>query len=236
MIQEFCKPETVEEALRLKAEHSNYRYLAGGTELNAKGYPGTPKDVIGLISLFDLKLNKIEQTEDKFSAGSGVTLQQLIDEVKSPFEILKEAALNVVNRNIRNMATVGGNIAACKSCSDMIPLMLVTDALLEVYSLKGEKREVSLEEYIQEKRDCLITKIIIPARKNFYTAISRYTRASNDLALINVCIGLKLEDGVCKDARLAIGGVAASPIRIKETEKFLCGREIKGKLKDFSPC
>ena len=234
MIQEFCKPRTVEEALRLKAEHLNYKYLAGGTELNAKGYPGTPPKITGLISLFDLGLNKVEEAEGKLCIGSTVTLQQLIDEVKAPFEIVKEGASNVINRNIRNMATVGGNISACKSCSDLIPIMLVTDALLEVHSVKGEAREVSIEEYIQEKRDCLITKITIPTRKNFYMAISRYTRASNDLALINICIGLELLDGLCKDARLAIGGVAATPIRIKETEKFLSGREIKGNLKDFS--
>jgi len=237
MIQEFCKPVTVEEALRLKAEHSDYKFIAGGTEVNAKGYPGTPENMSGLISLSKLGINKIEKENGRLIVSSMVTLQELIDSAppEPAFDILKTAASNVINRNIRNMATVGGNIAACKSCSDIIPVLLVTDALLEVYPLKGEKKEIPVEDYINSKRDGLITKIIIPSRKNFYTAISRYTRASNDLALINVCIGLEIIDGICKDARLAIGGVAATPVRIRETEKFLSGREIKGNLQDFSP-
>jgi len=237
MIQDFCKPVTLEEALRLKTEHRDYKFMAGGTEVNAKGYPGTPENIAGIISLSKLGLNKIEKENNRLIVSAMVTLQELIDSpaLEAPFDILKTGASNVINRNIRNMATVGGNIAACKSCSDIIPVLLVTDALLEVYTLKGEKKEIPVEDYINSKRDCLITKIIIPYHKNFYTAISRYTRASNDLALINVCMGLEIIDGLCKDARLAIGGVAATPVRIRETEKFLSGREIKGNLQDFSP-
>lgn len=239
MIQEFCKPATLDEALKLKKDHPEYRYLAGGTEINATGYLGKKKtDIPGLISLAKLDLSDIKKEDDILTIGATVTLQELIDSevIKDePFIMLKKAASNIANRNIRNMATVAGNIGACKSCSDMIPVLLVMEGKLEIYSEEGKKEEISVEEYIKEGKVKLITKITVPARKDFYIALSRYTRASNDLALINICLGMELKDGICKEARLAIGGVAASPIRIKETEEFLKDKKLVGELADFAP-
>jgi len=238
MIKELYTPTTVAEALRIKEEQPDYRFLAGGTEINAKGYPGTPENISGLISLGRLGLSGIEKGEDRLIIYPLITLQQIIETEElsaKPFDMIKQAASNVSNRNIRNMATLGGNIAACKSCSDMIPVLLAMDASLEIYSSEDLKQEVPLYEYIQKKERPLITKVIVPFRKNFYISICRYTRTSNDLALINVCLGIEMEDGICKDARLAIGGVSVTPLRILETEEFLRRQKLKGNLIDYSP-
>lgn len=238
MIKEFYTPTTVADALRIKEEQPDYRFLAGGTEINAKGYPGTPESISGLISLGRLGLSGVKKEEDRLVIYPLITLQQIIERPElsgEPFSMIKQAASNVSNRNVRNMATLGGNIAACKSCSDMIPVLLVMDTFLEIYSSEDLKQEVPLYEYIQKKERPLITKIIVPFRKNFHISICRYTRTSNDLALINVCLGMELEEGICKDARLAIGGVSVTPVRIPETEDFLRGHELKGKLIDYAP-
>lgn len=238
MIKEFYTPTTVADALRIKEEQPDYRFLAGGTEINARGYPGTPENISGLISLERLGLSGIKKEEDRLIIYPLITLQQLIEKTElstEPFAMIKQAASNVSNRNIRNMATLGGNIAACKSCSDMIPVLLAMDASLEIYSSEDLKQEIPIYEYIEKKERPLITKVIVPSHNNFYISICRYTRTSNDLALINVCLGMELEEGICKDARLAIGGVSVTPLRILETEAFLRGQELKGKLIDYAP-
>ncbi len=237
MIQEYYIPTSVADALRIKADQPHYSFIAGGTEINARGYPKTAQHISGLISIARLGLTGIKKEEKNLIIYPAVTLQELIDSPllnEEPFNMLKTAASNVKNRHIRNMATIGGNIAACKSCSDMIPILMAMDATLEVYSSEDVKHEESVLEHIRKKEKYLITKITIPFRKDFHIAICRYTRTSNDLALINVCLGIELEGGICKDARLALGGVAATPLRIMEIEKFLIGEEFNGKLHQYA--
>jgi carbon-monoxide dehydrogenase medium subunit len=104
------------------------------------------------------------------------------------------------------------------------------DTKVEIYKSPETKKDISLADYINKNDRPLITKIIVPGRKNFYISICRYTRTSNDLALINIALGLELEGGICKDARFAIGGVAATPVRLTQVENILKDQKIDGKL------
>ncbi|MFH0802078.1 MAG: FAD binding domain-containing protein [bacterium] len=238
MLQEFIRPRTVAEAVKAHDKHPDYFYIAGGSEILARDYPATPEKISGLIDLSGLGLNRIVFEEKSLRIDPAVTLQELADSPeteKPPFAILREAALNVSNRNVRNRATVGGNIAACKSCSDLIPPLLVLDAELDVAITFSKRAPVPILEYVIRDEKGLITAIRVPEKENFFMGIRRYTRTANDLALVNVCLGLKLQAGKIKDARLAIGGVAATVMRIPEAEQFLIGRELTGRLPELAP-
>ena len=238
MLQDFIKPRTVAEAVKAHDKHPDYIYIAGGSEILSRGYPTTPEKIPGLIDLSGLGLNRIVAGEKALRIDPVVTLQDLADspETEKPsFAILREAALNVSNRNIRNRATVGGNIAACKSCSDLIPTLLVLDAELDVAITYSKRAPVPILEYVIRGEKDLITAIRVPEKENFFMGLRRYTRTANDLALVNVCLGLKLQDGKIKDARLAIGGVAANVMRIPEAEQFLTGKELAGRLSELAP-
>lgn len=238
MLQDFIKPRTVDEAVKAHDKHPDYFYIAGGSEILSRGYPTTPEKIPGLIDLSGLGLNHILLKEKTLRIEPLVTLQELADspETEKPlFDIMREAALNVSNRNIRNRATVGGNIAACKSCSDIIPLLLVMEAELDVAFTYGKRAPVPILEYVIRGEKDLITAIRVSEKEQFFMGIRRYTRTANDLALVNVCLGLKLQDGKIKDARLAIGGMAAIVMRIPEAEQFLTGKELAGRLSELAP-
>jgi len=238
MLQEFLKPRTVAEAVKFHDANPDYFYIAGGSEILARGYPAVPEKISGLIDISGLGLNRIVLEEKALRIDPIVTIQELADSPetgKPHFAILREAALNVSNRNVRNRATVGGNIAACKSCSDIIPPLLVMEAELDVAFTCGKRALVPILEYVIRGEKDLITAIRVPERENFFMAIRRYTRTANDLALVNVCLGLRLLDGKIKDARLAMGGVAATVMRMPEAEQFLTGKELAGRISDLAP-
>ncbi len=229
MLKDFIKPRTVAEAVKDHENNQGYFYIAGGTEILSDGYPVTRDGIRGLIDLSALGLKRITAEDGMLVIEPMATLQELADSTgtgKPHFEILREAALNVSNRNIRNRATIGGNIAVCKSCSDMIPALMVMDAELEVAITYSKRAPVTILDYTIQSDKGLITSIRIPRKENFFAGIRRYTRTANDLALVNVCLGIQLEGNAIRDARLAVGGVAKTVMRMPAAEQLLLGREI----------
>ena len=123
MIQEFFKPQTMTEAVALKDKYRDEAvFIAGGTDVNCTASKYEIEKVIGIEQL---KLNSISKTAEALSIGAGVTIQELIDSPIIPDQ-LTIAAEHFVNRNIRNMATVGGNIASNHTTSNLIPIALLS--------------------------------------------------------------------------------------------------------------
>src|SRR5210317_174257 len=121
MIQEFFKPQTIVEAVELKEKLQNEAvFMAGGTDVNCTDSNYEIETVIGIEQL---KLDAISKTPSELSIGAGVTIQELIDSPKMPDQ-LTIAAGHFVNRNIRNIATIGGSIASNNSTSNLIPILI----------------------------------------------------------------------------------------------------------------
>lgn len=235
MIETFITPASIDDAVRAMSENAGAAYLSGGTELNSRASRIHPTSV---VSLSPLGLRDINYSDESITIGAMVTLEDLCHtgHPKHPFMLaLRTAAANVGNRNIRNMATLGGNICACKSCSDMLPLLLALDSKLQVHPSPGVEETVSVADYIAGPRIALITDVVLPVPpKTFFIAIRRYTRTANDLALVNVTVGLDVREGSCNRARVSIGGVAARPVRIPEAEAALTGQHLDGRLSELS--
>lgn len=235
MIETFITPASIDEAVRASFENTGAAYLSGGTELNSRAAKIKPA---GVISLSSLGLRDINYSGETITIGAMVTLEDLchVGHPRHPFMLaLRTAASNIGNRNIRNMATIGGNICACKSCSDMLPLLLALDARLQIHPSPGVEETVTVEDYIAGPKTALITDVVLPVPpKSFFVAIRRYTRTANDLALVNVTVGLDVRDGECNRARVSIGGVAVRPVRIFEAEAALAGQQLDGRLSELS--
>ncbi|PKK91945.1 MAG: hypothetical protein CVV64_00525 [Candidatus Wallbacteria bacterium HGW-Wallbacteria-1] len=226
MIQSFHSPSTPAEAVGLIRENPKARYLAGGTELNSMASPVQPDAV---VSLNGLGLDKLTLSSEGIEIGAMVTLETLLKSAEKgeASELLAQACSNVGNRNIRNMATVGGNIAACKSCSDLIPPLLVLGARVETMTCDGNIVTIDLEDFLAGPRTDLILRIIVPAPAgSFHAGLCRYTRTANDLALVSVCAGLEMEGTRCIGATIALGGVAAKPLRVREIENAVIDRDM----------
>ncbi len=133
------------EAVALKDKHKDEAvFMAGGTDVNCRDTAGAVAMVIGIEQL---KLNKISKSDQALSIGAGVTIQELIDSPKIPDQ-LTIAAAHFVNRNIRNIATIGGNIASNHTTSNLIPMLIALDAELK---LAGSEPSVSVYDYVSRE-------------------------------------------------------------------------------------
>ena len=215
MIQEFYRPKTVKEAVTLRAKNKRAAWLAGGTELNSSYTTVKPAAVIALAGL---KLDAVKGNAAGTSIGACVTLQALCDNKKVP-AALRAAAANVVNRNVRNIATLGGNIAANKSCSNLVPALLALDAKLKVAAKTGVK-SVALDSYLAAPQGQLILSVEIPKSK-VRVAQRVFRRTANDISLVTVAAGITQAKGIVTAAVVAVGGVNKRVVRLKALEQSL---------------
>lgn len=215
MIPSYHRPTSVADAVQLKARLGQGAvFLAGGTEVNQL-HAARPT---ALIDLNGLGLNKIEVTANGIRIGAGVTFQQLVEHSEMP-EFLKEAAAQMANRNIRNQATVGGQVGANKSCANLIPVLLAAEARVMLVD-----RELPLDEFLAGEPS-LVLGIFVPASTRTY-GLAQHTRTANDISIVTAAASLTVDaNRVCRPI-LAIGGVAQHVIRLNVVEKALDGQPL----------
>jgi putative selenate reductase FAD-binding subunit len=221
MIQEFFKPQTITEAVTLKEKYRDAAvFMAGGTDVNCGDASGAVEKVIGIEQL---KLNTISQTDEAILIGAGVTIQELIDSPKVPDQ-LSVAAGHFVNRNIRNMATIGGNIASNNSTSNLIPILVALDAELK---LAGADASVSVYEYITREMNRLIESItILSANLEKPYGIRKFSHTANDISIIVAAVTFNIHNEIVSNVRVAAGGVSKHVVRLKELENKLEGNKL----------
>jgi probable selenate reductase FAD-binding subunit len=216
----FHVPSTVSAALALQAELGEGAFfLAGGTELNQKHSPVRP---CHLISLAGLDLGGVATTEQGWVLGATLSFQELLEEPGLP-AVLGDAAAKLVNRNVRNVATVGGQLATGKSCADLIPALVALEARVLLATPEGSGA-VPLLEYVASKPAGLIVAVEIPApAAGRGVASTNFTRTANDLSVITAAAALARDDAGVTSPILAIGGVAATVVRLPSVEQALAG-------------
>lgn len=219
-IQKFFKPLKFEEAFEKKVKSGDSAfYIAGGTEINSNDFKEEKKILISLEKCVSTEIND-DTAKNEIVIGANATSQSLIDSEIIP-AALKQAVKHITNRNIREMATIGGNIAANKSCSNLIPILCALDAELIVYDKDGEKK-ISVFKYISEDKKDLILAVII--NKNILNRkynVLKFSRTSNDISIITAAAGISRDSGIVTDARIFLGGVSKHVIRLDAIEKFL---------------
>jgi putative selenate reductase FAD-binding subunit len=221
MIQEFFKPQTIAETVKLKEKFKDGAvFIAGGTDVNCRDSNYEIEKVIGIEQL---KLNKISMTDQALSIDAGVTIQELIDSPKISHQ-LTIAAGHFVNRNIRNIATIGGNIAANNSTSNLIPILIALDAELK---LAGSEPSVSVFDYITREMSRLIESIRISSEnltKKY--GIRKFSRTANDISIITAAITFSIQNEIVSNVRVAVGGVGKHVVRLTELENKLEGNKL----------
>ena len=235
MIQEFFKPQTITEAVKLKEKFKDeIVFMAGGTDVNCRDLAYKIEKVIGIEQL---ALNKISKTQNKLTIGAGVTIQELIDTPKIP-DHLTTAAGHFVNRNIRNVATIGGNIASNHSTANLIPILVALDAELK---LGGSSKPVPVYEYVSQEMTHLIEDIMISSEclgKKY--GLQKFSHAANDVSIITAAVTFNVQNGKLSDVRIAVGGVSKHVVRLTELEnklesnKLLAATEIEDTVKNIT--
>ncbi len=238
---EYSEPETISEAITLLVKHGkDAKLIAGGTDLLVDMKKGKiqPKYLVSLMKIPDLR--HITEDGGGLRIGAATTFQEIYESqlIKEKYPLLFEAAQAMGTVQIRNMATVGGNICNALPSADISPALVALDAKVKIVGQRGE-RVLPLEEFFVDvrkpalKNDELLAEVSVqspPARSG--TAFLKLGRTTADLATLNVAVRVTLDDkGACKEARVVVGGgVGPTLIRSKKAEALLKGKVLKEPL------
>ncbi len=232
----YAKPQTLDEAiLFLKHHGAQTRPLAGGTDVMVDLRSGKLKApyLLYISRLSDLQ--GIELTEEGFSIGAGVTISEIYN---SP--LVAEHAPSLIKSGaffgspqIRNVATLGGNVGNASPSADMAPPLLVHGAKAVLAGESGE-RTVAVEDlFVGPYRsgirsdELLLRFILEPARGRFsdFQKIGR----RKALAISRMSMAFLAEtgkDGTLGSLRLALGSGTPTPMRMRAVESFLAGKSL----------
>ena len=227
---EFFEPTTLAEASRLFAEE-HAQLLAGGTDLviGMKALTETPQSVISLQKIPGLD-GITTEADNSISIGAMTKVREveLSADILQHHTALAEGAAEIGSIQIRNLATVGGNIAHASPAADTVAGLLVADAQVDIASADGE-RTVPINELFTGPGQTvltpgeIITRFRLPSPASGSHYIKHKIREVMDLAFIGVAAAINMDNGTITDARIGLAAVAPTPIRATEAEELLKG-------------
>ncbi len=225
---------TTEEAIGLLDRHApDARLLAGGTDLliDLRTRRYSAANVISLNRIAELR--GIRKRGDSVHIGALTSITQVVNStlLLERFPAIMDAASRMASHQIRNLATVGGNIACAAPCADLPPILITMNASIALRS-KEVERIVPLETFFTGPRETIIeageilTDVILPkAPSGSGAAYSRFgLREGNSIAVAGVAAGILLgRDGGIVKARMALAAVAPTPKLVGAVEEHLRG-------------
>lgn len=233
---QFYRPSNLFEVFEALEEHPEATLIAGGTDLGLELSHKTREFPV-LISLEDVEeLHFIDDSEAELELGAGLPLTHIEKKCRGAFPALDEMIHWFAARQIRNRATLGGNIGTASPIGDLPPVLLALDASVKLAS-KGAERTVPLAEFFTGYRQTvlqpgeIIVSVDIPkamkegAARRLSQSYKIGKRGTDDISIVAAAFMVDLDASEkIVHARLAYGGVAATPVRATEVEAFLMGK------------
>jgi carbon-monoxide dehydrogenase medium subunit len=233
---DYYEPTTLKKAFSLMEKYGeDARVIAGGTSLiiMMRQRLLMPEVVISLARI--PKLDRITyNSSDGLRIGAGARHRdiELSAAVQKHYPLLQETFRKVAQPRIRNMGTVGGNLAGGDPLTDPGASLIALDAEVTLASSKGQRR-LRLDEFFIDyyetalKPGELLTEIHVPpAQRPGWSHIKFTPRSIEDFATVGVAITLKANNGACEDVRLALNSVGPTIVHAKEAEEVLRGKPI----------
>jgi aerobic carbon-monoxide dehydrogenase medium subunit len=233
---EFHRPTTVDEALGLLADLGDEaELLAGGTSLlnMAKLGLAEPEHVVALAGVPALH-GLTGSAAEGLTFGAMVAIRDVETSplVRDVAPGLAEAASHVATVRIRNQATVGGNLVHADPNQDLPPMLMVHEAVARIRGPQGVREVpvtdlfVGFFETVLEEGE-LLEAVHVPAvPAGLRTGYLKFLpRTRDDYPTVSVAAGLAVADGRVTDARLAVAGGGATPIRCRAAEDVLTGAD-----------
>lgn len=238
-ILNVVEPKTLAEAVEVYGKNPNLKIIAGGTDVLIR-LRHRDLNEVELLSLRNIEgLDRIDRLDDgTISIGAMVSFSQLFrDSVINRFiPVLAEAAVSMGGPQIRNMATIGGNICNGAVSADSATTLFALNAQLKLVSSAGE-RIVPIGEFYEGPGKVrltpgeILTSFLI-SKANYEQTAGRYIKFSNrkamDIAMLGVSVVCKVNDGRFIDLRIALGVAAPTPIRCGEAESYAEYKVISG--------
>ena len=230
--QEYFRPNNLKEALSLKKKYPDAIIISGSTDVALRVTKGHEV----LAQLIDLssvhELHSLQETADTLTLGAGIILSEVHQAVKINFPALYEIISVFGSQQIRNVATLGGNLGTSSPISDTLPVLMAYNATIILQSVNA-KRELSMDDFIlgyrktARKPDELITAVRLPKSQDGSIVKSYKISKRKDLDISTVSAGFRLElnsNNRVKKIILSYGGMADCIKRSSTAEQFLVGK------------
>lgn len=248
MVTKFHRPRDAAEAQSILKSNPSALPLAGGTWLLAGQFRKTPMEVVSVEGILPSGIERSPARDGGLVLvlGAGATFQDIADSSTVP-ELIRQAALGMADRNIRNRATVGGNIGANKSCASLVPVFLVAEGLYETVpdrsgshgtgstagpatGFAAETPVVPVPAVLWKQSDPakIISRVLLHFEPNRLYAYRRWSRTACDLSVITVAVSYRLENtnavaAASHDADVAGNGVDNPSALVRDARIALGG-------------
>ncbi len=230
--QRYFRPASLSSALKYRNDHPDALIINGATDVALR----VTKQHEILPSILDLsgidELKFWTRTAHGLEIGAGATIQDILEVSADQFPALGHMLEVFGSRQIRNVATLGGNIGTASPIGDTLPVLMALHAEIQLRSIRATRR-VPIDEFFTGyrstacKEDELITGVTLPDVPAATRVLSYKVSRRQDLDICSVSAGFRIAlnaRGAIQDILLAYGGMAATPARATKTESFLRGR------------
>jgi len=233
------KINKIEEIIKKKGK---IYFLAGCTDFYVYYKDGFIKEDSILVDISEIKeLKGIKEDRNSIVIGSLTTFTEIIDSriLNKHANVLVKAAKTIGSKQIRNRATIGGNVANASPAGDSIPALFVLDSKLEL--VKGKrKRIVKVEEFFKGVKTTIlengeIIKSIIIPKKNFNKSVFNKIGPRNALSIskVSIAVNARVERKIIEDIAISFGSVYKTVVRCRESEEKLKRKKIdKGLIEE----
>ena len=240
---EYIRTNDIKEALQLLENNDGkVKVVAGGTDI-IPGFQQGSSRFEGIEKLLDItqinELKSVHDIDDRIEIGAGLTFSEIIsnETIFNSFPLLVKSASKIGSVQIRNSATIGGNIVNNAPCADSLSPLLVYDANLRIQS-NSEMKEILIKNFLLEayntqlKNNEIVTHIILPKISNLYTGdfYKLGRRRGVAISRISLSVLLHLEDQIIEDLRIAGGAVTPVAMKFEEIEKKVKGKRVSKEL------
>lgn len=229
--QHFYAPKTLQALVDLKVQHPDATILAGATDIGLwvnKLFKNLG-DIIYLGEVDELK--QIRQDKQAITIGAGASLNEAFAAISRHYPQIEQQWKRFASMPIRNIGTLGGNIANGSPIGDSMPWLIALGAKINIIQVNGQ-RCIPLEAlylaYMQKDlaAEEIIESIVIPLPQpqQLFRTFKLAKRYDSDISAVCAAFSLTVQGEIITSARVAYGGMAATPARAMITEQVLLGK------------
>lgn len=231
----YHRPASVDEAIRLLQKHgTDAKLLAGGHSLlpAMKLRLSRPADLIDIGHLPALKYIKDESSHLAIGAAATHWMLESSDLVKEKAPLLAQAAALIGDVQVRNMGTVGGSLAHADPAADYPAAILAAEAQIRVKGPAGERQIAAAEFFVDLyltslQPEEIILEVRVPVLpKNAGSCYLKFSHPASRFAVVGCAATVTVDQGKCKEARVAFNGVASVAFRDRAVEEALQGKAL----------
>ncbi len=224
-------PRSLPEALQLKRDFPAARWVAGATDVGVQSNKRHASPDLAIVLRRIRKLKTIENSEAALTIGSAVSWTEMLPFCDEHFPPFTKIVNLFGSPQIRNMGTIGGNIANASPIADSLPLLHVLECELELVSTEGS-RWVNINRFYTDykqydlKPNELIARVKLPKQssRDVLRLYKVSRRRDMDISTFTAAIRMQILSGVVHSASLALGAVGPTVLRLPRTEAYLTGK------------